>query len=541
MQAYSYIRFSSARQSKGGSLERQTTATAEFCRRKGWTLSQTTFADLGLSAFKGANFDGGNLGLFLEAVKNGSVPKGSVLIVESLDRLSRNEPTEALQDIFGKIIRAGVDIATLVPERHYSHPIKPYELIELVIILIRANEESARKSGFSNSAWRKVREGKTTFKGNCPVWLTWDGSKHVLNDKAKTIRKVFEVASTGIPCASVCRELNKAGVATLGNASLWSDVVVRGVLRNRAVIGDYAAKRRDGFKRVATGDIVEGCFPAVVAKPVFWQVQKVLDSNKMVKGRGASKGINLFAGLLRDARDNADNGSMVLWRNRLGSLNAQRGKKIPYVSFDYTTFEVVMLETFRELTAQDIFPSAPQVSNLEGLTSELATVKTTIDKVKARLESGESVDAMLDSLARLDARRKTLQVEIEKERAATHRKEETDLTDLQTVLDKYYTLRGDERDQARSRIAGKIRSLVSVIHCWFAANGRNNRKAIVEVSFRSGIKRTVWIRQENESLTYFVWRDDDERGSVFGAKGLDRLNPRATLLVPYPEMTGGVW
>jgi hypothetical protein len=82
--AYSYIRFRRGDQQKGDSLDRQIEKSEEYARRKGWTLD-SSFRDLGVSAFRGRNDTQGALSRFLEAVDNeamdnGTVKKGSVLI-----------------------------------------------------------------------------------------------------------------------------------------------------------------------------------------------------------------------------------------------------------------------------------------------------------------------------------------------------------------------------------------------------------------------------------------------------------------------------
>ena len=90
--AYSYIRFSSAAQERGDSLRRQTQGTEAYVQKKGYTLDTTLhLQDLGVSAFRGVNVREGALAAFLEAVKQGRVKPGSVLIVESLDRLTRDQ------------------------------------------------------------------------------------------------------------------------------------------------------------------------------------------------------------------------------------------------------------------------------------------------------------------------------------------------------------------------------------------------------------------------------------------------------------------
>jgi DNA invertase Pin-like site-specific DNA recombinase len=88
--AYSYVRFSTPDQAKGDSYRRQTEAANEYARRHGLVLdTELTFTDLGVSAFRGANAKTGALGVFLEAVKDGTIAPGSHLLIENLDRLTR--------------------------------------------------------------------------------------------------------------------------------------------------------------------------------------------------------------------------------------------------------------------------------------------------------------------------------------------------------------------------------------------------------------------------------------------------------------------
>ena len=47
--------------------------------------------DIGVSAFKGKNAIKGALKKFIELVEAGRIEKGSILILESLDRLSRQQ------------------------------------------------------------------------------------------------------------------------------------------------------------------------------------------------------------------------------------------------------------------------------------------------------------------------------------------------------------------------------------------------------------------------------------------------------------------
>lgn len=98
--AYSYVRFSTPEQRKGDSLRRQTEGAADWCKRNKVTLDTCkTLHDLGKSAFTGkhrTNPDRHALASFLALVQRGEVPHGSYLIIENLDRLSREHIQPAM-------------------------------------------------------------------------------------------------------------------------------------------------------------------------------------------------------------------------------------------------------------------------------------------------------------------------------------------------------------------------------------------------------------------------------------------------------------
>ncbi len=78
---------------------------------------------------------------FLKATEHNLVPKGSFLLVESLDRLSRDQILSA-QSLFLQIVQAGVTIVTLVDQRSYSIESlnrNPIDLIISLVVMMRAN------------------------------------------------------------------------------------------------------------------------------------------------------------------------------------------------------------------------------------------------------------------------------------------------------------------------------------------------------------------------------------------------------------------
>src|SRR5262245_43206733 len=93
---YSYIRLSSKKQAKGDGVRRQTEDTISgespesWCGRNGVVFDTAlTFRDLGVSAYKGKNVAQGELRAFLDAIRSGRVRPGDFLLVEKVDRITR--------------------------------------------------------------------------------------------------------------------------------------------------------------------------------------------------------------------------------------------------------------------------------------------------------------------------------------------------------------------------------------------------------------------------------------------------------------------
>src|SRR3954454_22298101 len=116
--AFSYLRFSSPQQAAGDTVRRQTEATADWCCRSGAVLDTSlSLRDDGVSAFKGKHRehpDVHGLAAFLSAVKTGRVPAGSFLVVENLDRLSREQIGYATELFLG-IVNRGINVVQLAP------------------------------------------------------------------------------------------------------------------------------------------------------------------------------------------------------------------------------------------------------------------------------------------------------------------------------------------------------------------------------------------------------------------------------------------
>ena len=111
MEAVIYARWSSDEQGKGSTLSRQREDCLAMAETNGWKVIDEIVDD-GVSAFRGVHADIGALGRFIRTVEDGAYPDGIVLIVERLDRLSREVPEVAFSAML-RMPGAGVVVATV--------------------------------------------------------------------------------------------------------------------------------------------------------------------------------------------------------------------------------------------------------------------------------------------------------------------------------------------------------------------------------------------------------------------------------------------
>ncbi len=306
--AYSYLRFSTPEQLAGDSYRRQTDLAKRYAAKHGLTLDEKlTYQDLGVSAYRAANVNTGRLGDFLEAVQAGQVPAGSVLLVENLDRISRNHAIYA-QTIFQNMIVAGLTVVTLLDERVYSADIlikDPIGLIISILGFMKANEESAVKSSRLKEVWSKKRGELSTkpLTSRAPAWLKLneDRAFEVVPDRAEIVRKIFAWAEEGWGQHRIALKLNSDGVEPWGKAAHWHRSYVAKILHSSAVVGTFTPhvmQHEAGRKRRHALEPVEGYFPAVVSPKVFERVQALQGAAPPLKGRqGASVISNILAGM----------------------------------------------------------------------------------------------------------------------------------------------------------------------------------------------------------------------------------------------------
>jgi DNA invertase Pin-like site-specific DNA recombinase len=540
----------------GRSLKRQEEAAKAYCARHGLKLDGRTFTDLGVSGHHGANATHGELGAFLELVKEGRVPKGSVLIVENIDRLSRLPPDEATAIIMA-IVKAGVDVATTSPEQCYTaaniHQTGTW--IPLQVAQCLAYDESIKKGERLSDAWEAKRgtAGKVKLTKKGPAWLRVTADRTdwvVIEEKATLVRKMFELAAGGCGVAAIAGVLYKECPEGLTGRG-WQPSTIRSILRSRSVLGEYqphvgtCAKRGRKATRKPAGDPVPDYFPAVVTEAEFIRVQTALDGRK--RGGGRTQGTpNIFNGILHDALDGRRAvAAAACGRRVLVSSGALR--KVPgsqFRSIRYDVFEREVLSRLAELKPADVLgrPGAAEERVAE-LTGKLTALNRKMESVKARAAEEEDVTVFFDLLADLDRRRKDLAAALEKAKALAAGQEGDNVGEFASLvglLEAADSATPEEGDVLRRRVRAALRRVVKELWMLVVPRG-HHRLVAVQAWFHEGGRHRDYLlcyrprrrdaSGEHEEETHILSSADVEAlGSLDLRRRQDALALERTLL-----------
>ena len=523
--AYSYCRVSSNPQERGDGIRRQVAGSKALALKHGWTLSDQTLHDLGVSGFHGKNWREGELAGFLEAIRKGAVKKGSVLIVESLDRISRDDLVEALPLFLG-IIKSGVDIATCNPERIYDGRAMQdsYPIMEALFTFIRANEESKIKSIRISAAWSEKRkqiqdrkggaweekrnqlQGGKKLSAQCPAWLDLSADKmnFSFNDGAKIIKRICMMAIDGHGATAICKQLNKEEIPSIGRSSrsnAWHKSYIKKIIHNKALIGEYQPFMGHN-NRKPIGDPIPDYFPRLISDKDFYRMQTLTRSKP---GRTSPSTPNIFSGLLFDLTDGQTLTLVNKGDKRLVNSAAQRGiKGAVYCSFPYAVFERVFLCNYLpEIKECDIAPVMPEGIDTSDLSNQLPDLDYRIGTIKKRLATDTDFDQLLDILQDLTRKRKLIQSQLE---ILTEKNNQEQIADTLKECKQLCNRLNDEDD--RRRLKANIKRIIERIDIQIESKGLV-RVARVKMTFYNGKSRTFVIVIKRGQY-WHRWTDGDK-------------------------------
>lgn len=243
-----YGRFSSRNQRNSISLERQIESARQFVTENKMNLvPDGVWFDSAMSAFRGKHRKKGQLAALLEVLRSGKLPKQVVLIVENIDRLTRENTLEAI-DLLWEIIKTGARIFTLHDRQLYSK--ERFENDQSAFLLLtvniqRAHNEARARSERSKASVakkKKLQEQGIVTKGRKPFWLDSEGK--LKEPQASLVRRIIRMyldEAKGL--AAIAKIFNEEGVPTVSGTGIWRQGIIGRLLKNPQLIGYEGANK----------------------------------------------------------------------------------------------------------------------------------------------------------------------------------------------------------------------------------------------------------------------------------------------------------
>ena len=507
--AYSYLRFSTLEQQRGDSFRRQTALADKYALQHGLILdTNLNFKDAGISAFRGKNATDGQLGAFVIALEEGIVPKGSYLLVESLDRISRQTPYKA-QALLQNVILAGAVVVTLSDGRKYDLEAlekDPTSLIMSVLIFMRAHDESEMKSKRLKALWSEKRSraliSKTPMTSSCPGWLELDPVTRTfrpLPDRVKIVQRIFDLTINGIGQGVISQTLNKEGVPTFGRGKFWYRTYISKLLESPAVTGvfiPHVNSYTSGKLERNSLDPIKNYYPAIIEPEIVRQVDAMRASRQSRRGRHAVKPLNnLFGGL---GKCTLCGSTMTLTNKGSGNIYFVCTRAKAGANCSYRTIHYNKVETYFKLGYRELLDNLPDTSedltriqhNLKVLKIHLEWVNESISNLVEAIENRSGITISTALLERLG--------ELEEDRDSTLLQQQEEFTKLERVERNLVTFRIDTLKSLLAKDVLEKEKINAILRQIFKAIHISIDKKFLEFEWQHSATRTC-ISFVNES------------------------------------------
>lgn len=513
--AFSYIRFSSKVQASGDSLRRQTQAAQRWANENQIHLDTSSYRDLGVSAF--GNTARAGLEAFLAAINSNKVKAGDYLIVESLDRLSRNPDILEAVNLFLSIVSKGIIVVTLSDGFTYSKEDNDVtKLIISITILARGSNESKVKSDRLSASWENKRNNldKRKLTSICPGWLKLndEGTEFKpIPHRVKLLTKIFEMSRDGIGKYNIARTLNEAGEEPWSTKKRttngWHVSYIQKLLSNRAVLGFFTPRKKNADGKMEPLEEITGYFPQVISDELFYTTQR----NRSLRrgGRRGQKYTNILQGLCRCAKCG---GSMRLVNKsahnpkkhgKLGARYYQCDNSLRNIDCDFkgkayqSLIEPTFLQFVKEVNwkefDKDNFDEI-EILNVEQerLKFELGKRLKTLGSVEESMITGEGIDTLVRVAARLEREIKEIEDSLKSNQIKVDilsREAEARTRNIVQMADAVKSETLADRARLSEIIKGAVKNIIIDI------NGKP--QPFYRVNFINGDYRVVWYKNNS--------------------------------------------
>jgi hypothetical protein len=310
--AISYLRFSSSLQRDGDSIERQRINTGRAIRAL-HLVHDRALEERAKSASKGHHRTRGELGRLLDAITAGHVPPGTVLIVEAVDRLTREGPLDAYP-MLQTIIRAGIVLLVCgeaedhdefdLYDEHAINDGKGDKLHTQIRSAFNYTKGIAKRAKAKHARRREqaARGEDVVPNGRPPFWIDRHLTArkrgepvHKLNERHSLILAIFDAAMRHNSLTKITAVLSASGLMAPDGAP-WRRSAIGRILRDDAVIGYWTPTQIIGGKRTPVG-APHKVYPEAIPLAQWQAVQDRLDATEGVLRGATGKSVpNLFTG-----------------------------------------------------------------------------------------------------------------------------------------------------------------------------------------------------------------------------------------------------
>jgi DNA invertase Pin-like site-specific DNA recombinase len=316
---YSYIRLSTPEQIKGDGARRQQTGAEVWAKKEGLPLDES-MRDLGISAFTGDNVALGSksaLAMFIARVEAGEVARGSILVIEAFDRISRQHVRKAI-GVFTRLLDAGIDVVTLMDGRRYRADAEGFEAaIDIALSAFMfgtGNEESNKKSVRLGQMWQEKRDeaarSKRPLTSLTPGWLTLDKETMEfvkIKDRVDIVVQIFEAAAQGLGKRTIAKRYSHVETWGRGKRAgrTFYESYVGKLLNDKRVLGEYQPGTNPKEKRSPKGKrqwrkagvAIPDFYPQIISDELWWRVRHVRSMHRGTGGGNADAFHSIFRGL----------------------------------------------------------------------------------------------------------------------------------------------------------------------------------------------------------------------------------------------------
>lgn len=513
---YSYVRFSSKKQEQGDSVRRQIKLGNDWlAQNPQHTLDPSLrLHDLGVSAFRGANLDEkGALGAFVALAKkpDSPIPRGAILLIERLDRFSRQQTRKAYR-AFVELVEAGITVQTLDPLQTINEDNIDdlHVVLPLILQMTMAHEQSKEKSRRIGAVWEakreKARSGQPMFR-RCPAWLKWDdeSQEFVVRPKAiEAIEFIFRSTVNGRGQRHLVTDLNKR-FKPLGKSGKWNASYIQKILNDRSVLGELQPYRFDaGGHRVKDGEPIAGYYPRVVSDELFYAAAAAKESRKKARGRNTHF-VNLFVGLLHGQDGHALHVQTSRARGKKRVLYVQR-RLVSYghlrglsgacsYSLNYFHLEQAVLQVLYELDDSCLESTSDDQEPVSDAESRVYAISRRMQELREALVStsrtASSPQEIVRALEVLQQELQEAEARLAEVRKASEAEKSKPLSKTREMILQLGKVGHAEQQAVRMKLRSLISTIVKSIHVRLRKKKNRRVETDLMIVLRSGERRFV--------------------------------------------------